>query len=83
MAVSSSSSQYEWVEVERDFPCTMVDCQGELMHLVFEHGEEEGMMPELFEDDANSVVFQGGVVQEPRVCLALDELIPVNEVWQA
>ena len=55
----------------------MVDCQGgdvfdipaeacrrgwdenELMHLVFEHREE-------FEDDANSVVFQCGVVQEPR-----------------
>ena len=35
------------------------------------------------EHDANSVVFQGGVVQEPRVCLALDELIPVNEVRQA
>ena len=42
------------------------------------------MMAELsLEDDANSVVFQGGVVQEPRVCLALDELIPVGEVRQA
>ena len=49
--------------------------------MVFEFGEQEGMrrMEELtLEDDANSVVFQGGVVQEPRVCLALDELIPVN-----
>ena len=35
------------------------------------------------EDDASSVVFEGGVVQEPRVCLALDELIPVTEVRQA
>ena len=42
------------------------------------------MMEELLlEDDASSVVFQGGVVQEPRVCLALDELLPVNEVRQA
>ena len=58
----------------------------ELMHMVFEFGEEEGMrmMEELsLEDDANSVVFWGGVVQEPRVCLALDELILVNEVRQA
>ena len=57
----------------------------ELMHMVFEFGEEEGMrkMAEFSEDDASSVVFQGGVVQEPRVCLALDELIPVTEVRQA
>ena len=58
----------------------------ELTHMVFEFGEEEeGMrkMAELKEDDASSVVFQGGVVQEPRVCLALDELIPVTEVRQA
>ena len=57
----------------------------ELMHMVFEFGEEEGMrkMAELTEDYASSVVFQGGVVQEPRVCLALDELIPVTEVRQA
>ena len=57
----------------------------EVTHMVFEYGEEEGMrmMEELsLEDDANSVVFQGGVVQEPRVCLALNELIPVNEVRQ-
>ena len=40
-------------------------------------------MAELTEDDASSVVFQGGVVQEPRVCSALDELIPVTEVRQA
>ena len=57
------------------------------MHMVFEFGEEEEgmrMMEELtLEDDASSVVFQGGVVQEPRVCLALDELLPVNEVRQA
>ena len=57
--------------------------EDELMLMVFDYGEEE-MMEELsLEDDANSVVFQGGVVQEPRVCLALDELIPVNEVRQA
>ena len=57
----------------------------ELMHMVFEFGEEEGMrrMAEFTEVDASSVVFQGGVVQEPRVCLALDELIPVTEVRQA
>ena len=58
----------------------------ELMHIMFEYGEQEGMrrMEEVsLEDDANSVVFQGGVVQELRVCLALDELIPVNEVRQA
>ena len=58
----------------------------ELMHMVFKFGEEEGMrmMEELsFEDDASSVVFQVGAVQEPRVCLALDELLPVNEVRQA
>ena len=40
-------------------------------------------MAEFTENDASSVVFQGGVVQEPRVCLALDELIPVTEVRQA
>ena len=54
--------------------------------MVYEYGEEEGMrmMEELsLEDDANSVVFQGGVVQEPKVCLALGELIPVNNVRQA
>ena len=58
----------------------------ELMHMVFEFGEQEGMrmMEELsLEDDASSVVFHGGVVQEPRVCLALDKLVPVNEVRQA
>ena len=57
----------------------------ELMHFVFEFGEEEGTrkMAELTEDDASSVVFQGGVVQEPRVFLALDELIAVTEVRQA
>ena len=57
----------------------------ELTHMVFEFGEEEGMrkMAELAEDDASPVVFQGGVVQEPRVSLALDELIPVTEVRQA
>ena len=57
----------------------------ELMHMVFEFGKEEGMRTmEVFTvDDASSVVFQGGVVQEPRVCLALDELIPANEVRQA
>ena len=57
----------------------------ELTHMVFEFGEEEGMrmMAELsLEDDASSVVFQGAVVQEPRVCLALDELLPVYEVRQ-
>ena len=56
----------------------------ELVHMVFEFGEkeEEAMrkMAELSEDDASSVVFQGGVVQEPRVCLTLDELILVSEV---
>ena len=42
----------------------------ELTHMVFEFGQEEGMrkMAELTEGDASSVVFQGGVVQEPRVC---------------
>ena len=57
----------------------------ELMYNVFELGEEEGMwrMTEITEDDASSVVFQGGVVQEPRVCLALDELISITEVRQA
>ena len=40
-------------------------------------------MAEINEDDASSVLFQGGVVQEPKVCLALDELIPVTEVRQA
>ena len=55
------------------------------MYNVFEFGEEEGMrrMAEITEADASSVVFQGGVVQEPRVCLALDELIPITEVRQA
>ena len=40
----------------------------ELMYNVFEFGEEEGMrrMAEIHEDDASSVVFQGGVVQESR-----------------
>ena len=148
---SSSSSQYEWVEIESDFepepPCTDVfDIpaeprrrgldEHELTHFVFEHGvsegirlpesqrdrarpvarfdesvfdipaiarrvgrdehelmynvfefgeEEEGMrrMAEINEDDVSSVVFQGGVVQEPRVCLALDELISIAEVRQA
>ena len=58
----------------------------ELTHMVLEFGEEEGMrmMEKLsLEDDASSVVFHGGVVQEPRVCLALDELLPVSEVRQA
>ena len=58
----------------------------ELTHMVFEFGEEEGMrmIEELtLEDDVSSVVLQGGVVQEPRVCLSLDELLPVNEVRQA
>ena len=36
VAVSSSSSQCEWVKVERDYepkpPCTMVDCQGRVRH---------------------------------------------------
>ena len=57
----------------------------ELMHLVFENGEEEGMRPaelNLGDGDDSSVVFQGGVLQEPRV-LALDELILVEEVRQA
>ena len=36
----------------------------------------------LGDGDDSSVVFQGGVLQEPRV-LALDELIPVEEVGQA
>ena len=38
--------------------------------MVFAFGEQEGMrmMEEVsLEDDANSVGFQGGVVQEPRV----------------
>ena len=58
----------------------------ELMHMVFEFGEDEGMrrMEELMlEDGFSSVVFQGGVMQEPRVCLALDELLLVSEVRQA
>ena len=50
--------------------------------MVFEFGEQDGMRMWL-EDDASSVVFHGGVVQKPRVCLALDELVPVNEVRQA
>ena len=55
------------------------------MYSVFEFGEEEGMrrMAEVSEDDASSVVFQGGVVQEPRVCLAEDELTPTTEVREA
>ena len=55
------------------------------MYKVFEFGEEEDMrrMAEINEDDASSVVCQGGVVQEPRVCLALDELNPITEVRHA
>ena len=63
----------------------MVWDKHDLMHMVFEFGEEEGMrrMAELSDEDASSVDFQGDVVQEPRVCLALDELILVTEVRQA
>ena len=44
----------------------------ELTHMVFEFGEQEGMrmVEEVsLEDGASSVVFQSGVVQEPRVCV--------------
>ena len=52
------------------------------MYTVFEFGEEEGMR-RMAEINGSSVVFQCGVVQDPRVCLALDELIPIAEVRQA
>ena len=61
----------------------------ELMYNLFEFGTKKGMQycREYYEmkneDGASSVVFQGGVVQEPRVCLSLDELIPITEVRQA
>ena len=57
----------------------------ELVHLVFEHGEEEGMNlveMHLGDGDDSSEVFQCGVLHEPRV-LDLDEVIPVEEVRQA
>ena len=59
----------------------------ELMHLVFERGEEEGMRLEemyLGDGDDSLVVFQGGVLEvEPQpLVLHLDELIPVAEVSQ-
>ena len=46
------------------------------MYNVFEFGEKEGMrrMAEINVEDASSVVFQGGVVQLPRVSLASPSL---------
>ena len=72
-------------ESQRDRARQMGWDEHELMYNVFDFGEEEGMrrMAEINEDDASSVVFQGGVVHEPRVCLALDELISIAEVRQA